>query len=124
MTELKPFRVSDAAAQIEKCGFECEAGPLKNNVAWQWIVAAAKVGPEFWPGQSVWFQIEAEAAGKKLTQWVRFFIVGISMSSDTDCRYWTYSLSYDPPGPWHFGTVHFSGIRGDRLRLENPGPQP
>jgi hypothetical protein len=24
-------------AQIEKCGFECQGGPLENNVAWRWM---------------------------------------------------------------------------------------
>lgn len=45
--------IKTAIEQIEKCGFECEAGPLSHNVGWQWLVAAAKVGPEFMPGQAL-----------------------------------------------------------------------
>jgi len=120
MADLKPYSFPDALAQIESCGFECEAGPLKNNVAWQFLTAAAKVCPEYLPGQGVWFEVEAEAAGKKLTQWVYFYIVGCTMTSDTEKRLWEYALSYDPPGPWHYGTVHFKGIRADRLRLTKP----
>ncbi len=117
---VKHWSMATAIEQIQKCNFECEASGLENNDAWRWLVAAAKVGPEFWPGQGVWFEVEAEAAGKKLTQWVHFYIVACAMSSDTERRYWTYSLSYDPPQPWHYGTVHFKNIRGDKLRLEKP----
>jgi hypothetical protein len=120
MMELHPQTVKDAVAQIEKCNFECEAGPMANNVGWQWVKACLEVGPEFWPGQSVWFLIDAKAAGKTLTQWVRFFIVGCHMNADTERRYWTYDLSYDPPAPWHYGETHFRGIRGDKLFIEKP----
>ena len=116
----KHWSIKTAIEQIESCSFECEAGPLANNVGWRWLIAAAKVGPEFWPGQGVWFEIEAEAAGKILRQWVHFYIVGCRMESGTDDRFWTYSLSYDPPAPWHYGTVHFHGVRGEKLRLEKP----
>jgi hypothetical protein len=117
---VKHWSMEAAIAQIQKCDFECEGGPLANNDGWRWLVAAAKVGPEFWPGQGVWFEVAAEAAGKKLAQWVHFYIVGCSMDSDTERRFWTYSLSYDPPAPWHYGAVHFTRISGDRLRLEKP----
>lgn len=122
--EMRHWSIKTAIEQIEKCDFACEAGPLANNLGWQWLLAASKVGPEFMPGQGVWFEIEAEAAGKKLKQWVHFFIVGCTMTSSTDNRYWTYALSYDPPAPWHYGTVHFCGIRSDRLRLEKPESVP
>lgn len=118
----KHWSITTALDQIQKCCFECEGGPLANNVGWQWLVEAAKVGPEFMPGQGVWFLIDATAAGKTLTQWCHFYIVGCSMESDTEGRYWTYSLSYslsyDPPAPWHYGTVHFKGIRAEKLFLE------
>lgn len=119
-TPDKHWSIETALDQIRKCDFECEGGPLANNVAWQWLEAAAKVGPEFWPGQGVWFLIDAHAAGKVLTQWVHFYIVGCSMSSDTERRLWLYDLSYDPPGPWHYGTVHFRGISGKKLSLVKP----
>lgn len=120
MTDIRPHSIKTAIEQIEKCGFECEAGPLAMNVGWQWLVAAAKVGPEFMPGQGVWFEIEAVAAGRRLKQWVHFYVVGCMMTSNTERRLWTYSLSYDPPGPWHYGTVHFSNVHADRLHLLKP----
>jgi hypothetical protein len=115
-----PWNFADALAQIDDCRFECEAGPLANNVAYGWLRLAAKEGPEFFPGQWVWFEICAEAAGKKLTQCVHFCIVGCHMSASNDRRTWLYDLSYDPIGPWHNGAVHFTRISGDRLRLEKP----
>lgn len=117
---VKHWSMQTAIEQISKCAFACEGGPLAMNDAWIWLVGAAEVGPEFWPGQGVWFEVVAEAAGKTLTQWVHFYIVGCHMDSDTDRRYWVYDLSYDPPAPWHYGTTHFSRIKGDRLRLEVP----
>ena len=118
--ELRAHSVADAIRQIEACGFECEAGPLSHNVGWQWMQAALKVGPEYWPGQTVWFQIDATAAGKTLTQWVAFFIVGCHMDADCDRCFWTYDLSYDPPAPWHYGTVHFTKVRGEKLFIQKP----
>ena len=120
MSDLHRHSLKSAIAKIEKCDFECEAGPLANNVGWQWLSAAAKVGPEFMPGQGVWFEVEAAAAGKTLRQWVHFFVVGCAMTSDTERQLWTYSLSYDPPAPWHYGTMHFTNIAADRLRIEKP----
>jgi hypothetical protein len=116
----KHWSMATALEQISGCDFQCEGGPLSNNAGWQWLVAAAKVGPQFWPGQGVWFQVDAEAAGVKLSQWVHFYIVGCAMSSDTEKRLWTYSLSYDPPAPYHYGKVHFTAVAADKLRLINP----
>jgi hypothetical protein len=116
----KHWSLASALEQIESCDFECEAGPLANNLAYRWLKDAARVAPEFMPGQGVWFEVEAEAAGKKLRQWIHFYIVGCAMTSDTERRLWTYSLSYDPPAPWHYGKIHFTGIKGDQLRLEVP----
>jgi len=117
---VKHWSLRSAIEQISKCAFECEGGSIENNDAWRWLVGAAKIGPEFWPGQGVYFEIEAEAAGKKLTQWVHFYIVGTHMDAGTVDRFWTYDLSYDPPAPWHYGTMHFVRVRGDKLRLDNP----
>lgn len=117
---VKHWSMKSAIEQIQKCAFECEGGPIENNDAWRWLVSAAEKGPEFWPGQGVWFEVEAEAAGKKLTQWVYFYIVGCSMYSDSERRFWAYSLSYDPPEPWHYGMTHFVRIRGEQLHLEKP----
>lgn len=116
----KLWTIADAIKQIEACQFECEAGPLANNIAWQFIVAQSKVGPEFAPGQGVWFEVTAEAAGKTLSQWTHFYVVGLTMASDTEHRLWLYDLSYDPPAPWHYGEVHFRGVSATKLRLSKP----
>lgn len=116
------YSMKAALEQIAKCDFECEGGPLKNNVAWRWLNETAKGGPEFFPGQRVWFEITASAAGKSLSQWVEFTIVGCRMDSDEDTQFWNYDLSYDPPGPWHFGTTHFTSVSAGKLRLEKPEP--
>jgi hypothetical protein len=116
----KHWSMAAAIEQIEKCAFACEGGDLANNDAWRWLVGAAKVGPEFWPGQGVWFEVTAEAGGVKLNQWAHFYIVGCSMCSDSERRFWTYNLSHDPPSPYHYGTVHFTAIHGNKLRLDNP----
>jgi len=68
MAELKPYSFPDALAQIESCGFECEAGPLENNVAWRFLTAAAKVCPEYLPGQGVWFEVEKAFADAMLAE--------------------------------------------------------
>lgn len=119
----KHWNVATAIEQIEKCGFECEGGPLANNVAYQWLrKALLEVGPKFLPGQGVWFEVTATAGDVALSQWVHFYIVGVAMSSDTERRLWTYSLSYDPPAPWHYGKVHFTGVAESKLRLDRPTP--
>jgi hypothetical protein len=46
------------------------------------------------------------------------------MSSDTERRLWSYSLSNDPPAPWHYGEVQFSNVPEGKLKLEKPEPQP
>ena len=120
----KHWSIETALDQIRKCDFECEGGPLSNNVAWQWLEDAAKVGPQFWPGQGVWYEVRAKSpTGKDLTGWEHFFIVGCKMASDTERRLWTYSLSQDPPGPWHYGTVQFKKVAEKDLRLELPEGQ-
>lgn len=117
---VKPWSMASAIEQINKCAFECEGGSIDNNDAWRWLKAAAETGPEFWPGQVVWFEVCAEAAGIKLNQWVQFTIIGCAMSSDSDRRFWVYALSYDPPDAYHHGKVHFSNVKGDQLKLEKP----
>lgn len=119
---VKHWSMKTAIEQIAKCGFECEGGPLANNDAWRWLVDAAEVGPEFWPGQGVYFEVVAETAGIEIKQWRHFYIVGAEMGSDTERRFWRYTLSDDVPSPWHYGKVSFIGIRGDKLRLEKPKP--
>ncbi len=73
----KHWSIETALEQLRKCDYECEGGPLANNVAWQWLEAAATVGPEYWPGQGVWFKATATSAtGKVLSEWEHFYIVG------------------------------------------------
>ena len=117
----KHWSMDTALEQIRKCAFECEGGPLANNVAWQWLEGAAKVGPLFWPGQGVWYLVPAKSVtGKDLSAYEHFYIVGCEMSSDNERRLWTYILSQDPPAPYHYGTFHFRNVPENDLRLENP----
>ena len=67
----KHWSMTAAFAQIDSCKFECEAGPLANNVAYQWLKGAAKVGPELWPGQGVYFQVEADTPAGLVKAWCR-----------------------------------------------------
>jgi len=120
---MKPTQYRNLAkvvAQLESCGFECEAGPLRLNDAFLWLKDASKIGPEFWPGQGVFYEVEAEVAGETLRKWAHFYIVGCRMSSDAEKRFWLYDLSNDPPRPYHYGKVQFRGIKGNLLRLEMP----
>ena len=117
---FKHWSMKTAIEQINYGDFECEGGHLKNFDAWIWLQRAAERGPEFWPGQGVWCEVSATVAGQTLKAWKHFYIVGCAMDSGPDDRFFTYSLSNDPPGPWHYGEVQLRGIRGDALRLENP----
>lgn len=120
----KHWSIETALEQIRACEFECIAGPLANNEAWRWLEDAAKVGPAFWPGQGVWYQVSAVVQGVELKAWKHFYIVGCTMTSDTERRLWVYNLSYDPPAPWHGGTTHFTGVSADKLSLADPTPVP
>lgn len=121
MMDKQPARhwsISSAFEQIEKCGYECEGGPLANNDAYVWLKEAHRVGPEFWPGQGVYFNVKATALGVDLCEWKHFYVVGCHMDSDSDKRFWTYDLSHDPPAPYHYGTLHAQRVSGALLRLE------
>lgn len=109
-----------ALAQIEYCNFECEGGPLSKNVAYEWLKKALNIGPKFLPGQGVFYQVEAIVSNVKVSQWAHFYVVGVRMDSGTDDRFWTYTISNDPPAPYHYGTAQFSGIKEDQLLLEAP----
>lgn len=119
---LKLWNAETAIEQLKSCAYSCEGGPLQNNDAFIYLEEALKRGPKYLPGQGVWFEVCAEANGVKLNQWVHFYIVGVTMDSDTERRLWTYSLSFDPPAPYHYGKTHFTGVDEKRLRLEKPAP--
>lgn len=116
----KFWNLKTCAEQFAFCNYECEAGALQMNDAFIWLKQASVVGPEFLPGQGVFFEVTAQAAGQTLSKWAHFYIVGCRMESDTERRYWVYDLSNDPPRPWHYGEVSFTAIRGDKLRMEEP----
>lgn len=119
------YTIASAIAQVEKCDFECEAGPLANNTGWRWLKAQAEAGPKFYLGQWVYHEVAADVVGVKISQWVRLCVVGIGMSSDTERRTWTYSLSTDPPDAYHYGSgVQFVGIDEKKLRETAPEEQP
>ena len=108
-----------ALAQIEKCAFECEGGPLENNVAWTWLKKALEAGPKYLPGQGVFCLIETVKHGVKLSGRAHFYVVGVYMTSDTERRHWVYALSNDPPGPYHYGEVQMTDVKESMLSLTN-----
>ncbi len=116
----KHWNHSTAFQQLESCAYTCEGGALENNAAYVWLKNAAAVGPEFWPGQGVWYEVEATVSGVKLNKWAHFYIIGCDMASDTERRFWTFTLSNDPPAPYHYGEVSFRNVPGNKLRLANP----
>lgn len=106
----------DALDQIDKCAFECEAGPLANNVGYIWLKGHMKGGPLYCLGQWVNYQVQAEVAGVKIEQRVKLCVVGITMSSDTERRTWKYALSTDPPHAYYHGSgVQFTGVAESKL---------
>jgi len=117
MTDQKHWSIATALEQINSCGFECQGGPLTNNAAYRWLIDAAKAGPEFWPGQGVYFEVTAEAAGEKMSRWVHYYIVGCRLDSSSEKRFWVYDLSNDPPRPYHYGTVQHRWVSGELLSL-------
>jgi len=119
--EPHPYTVRGAVDQIEACAFECQAGPLANNTAWAWMKAALEKGPQFWPGQGVFYLVQAVSqGGVVLQEWRHFYIVGIHMDSDAERRLWLYDLSNDPPAPYHYGTVQVARAKEADLRISRP----
>ncbi|MCX7585056.1 hypothetical protein [Phenylobacterium sp. 58.2.17] len=119
MVELNTTKA--AIDQIEKCGFECEGGPLSNNVGWRWLKAHLDGGPLYCLGQSVNYTVAGEVSGVKISQVVKLCVVGISMSSSSERRTWTYALSTDPPSAYHYGSgVQFLGVPEESLTPFSP----
>ena len=106
----------DALDQIDSCAFECEGGPLANNVGYRWLKGHMTGGPLYCLGQWVNYQVQAKVAGVKVAQTVKFCVVGITMSSDAERRIWNYALSTDPPQPYYHGSgVQFIGVAEGKL---------
>lgn len=100
---LKDQNIQTAIKQVEACGFECEAGPLGNNVGWKWLAKLAE-GPRYPMGATVPHTIKGVVDGFELTRTVMLTIIGIKMSSGTAGRLWVYDLSRDPPDAYHYGS--------------------
>jgi hypothetical protein len=115
------YTYATAIAQVEKCDFECDGGPLANNAGWRWIKDHLPIGPKFRLGQWVWFKVDAEVNGIKLSQWVKLVVVAIYLSSDTERQTYTYALSSDPPQPYHYGCgVQFNAVAEGKLFEARP----
>ena len=115
------YDAKSAIAQIEKCDFECEGGPLSNNVAYAYLKERLLAGPQFLPGQWVFYEVKAEVSKITLSKWTKLCVVGVAMSSDTERQTWTYALSAEPPLPWSYGSgVQFNGVKERELRAEAP----
>lgn len=117
--ENKHWSIATALKQIGSIDFTCEAGPLSMNAAWIWLNKAAAIGPKFWPGQGVYYDEKFVAAsGSETIVRNHFYIIGCHMGSDTEKRLWTYTISNDPPSPYHYGKASYTEIKESALFLE------
>ena len=119
----KHWSLKSAIDQLARCDYECEAGKLQMNDAFIWLQAAVKIGPEFLPGQGVYYELKTSVDGVEMSAWKHYYIVGCRMDSDQETRFWRYDLSDDPPGPWHYGTVKHKNINGIDLSLHSAEEQ-
>lgn len=119
-TTVDRYDRDSALAQIKKCEFQCEGWPLEMNAAWLWLETALSRGPKFLPGQGVYYEIEASVGGNKMRMWAHYYVVAVWLTSTTDARVWRYSLSNDPPAPYHYGETQFRDIDESALRSEVP----
>jgi len=111
-----------AIDQITKCHFECEGGPLANNVAWRWLKERIDDGPRYAMGQVVEMDVGGTINGVHISQVCLFTVVGIRMQSDARRRTYVYDLSDDPPYPWHYGRTNFPSVDEQKLRCPTPTP--
>ena len=98
------YTLQEAIAKVEKCDFECEAGPLQNNVGFRRIKQLAENGPKFIPGQIVEFEVKAEAHGEKFSKWVSATVTSCIMGEAADKIVWDYEVQRQPPAPYFRGT--------------------
>lgn len=113
--------VPAAFDQLEKCGYECQGGPLESNIAYRYLRDhLMSEGPDFLPGQRVWYFVEAEAHGIKMGLWAEFRIAALTVDSTSERRIWKYWLSNDMPGAYHYGSITFQGVSADKLRTSPP----
>lgn len=80
--------------------------------------------PKFRAGELVNYKVTAKVGKIELEKWVPMHIVGMHLTADNERVYWTYTLSNDPPGPWHNGEVCFSGAKESELFAIPPGTEP
>lgn len=67
-------------------------------------------------GEWVNYEVSAEVAGVRLAQTVKFCIVGVALSSNSERQTFTYDLSRDPPQAYHYGSgVQFTAVEEERL---------
>ena len=119
MEPKKHWNLKTCISQLEYCGYGCEAGSMVMNDAFIWLKELSKrTGIDFLPGQGVFFDVEAEVNGIKLSKRSHFYIVGCRLTSDTEKIYCVYDLSNDPPGPYHYGEVQYRNVPADKLHLE------
>lgn len=118
------WNVKSALEQIQKCDFECEAGPLGNNVAFMWLSGVIKGGPKFYPGQTVYYAVSYsnESTKASISRWEKFQVHTVKMSSTSESSTWEYDLTNDAPSAYHYGSVGFKSVKEKELRETNPDP--
>lgn len=114
------WAVKTAIEQIEKCAFECQGGPLENNDAWRWLKATLEAGPTLMPGQSVWYEVKAEALGVTMSKWTRFYVLSVRASSSSERREWEYDLITQLPEAYFTGGHVVKNAKLCDIKLSNP----
>lgn len=73
--------------------------------------------PKFKLGDTVFYEVTAEIGGVKVSQELAFTIVAVILNSGAERHTFQYSLSIDPPQPYHYGSgVQFLGVDEEKLR--------
>lgn len=113
------MKVQDAIKQIESCGFECEGGLLKNNVAWQHLRKLLMDGPEYLPTQEIVYPVtlKAESGGYSVTNEYPFYIAGVIADSTSERRIWKYTIAAQLPSGYYGGADWRKNIREEDIKL-------